>query len=261
MNIKNSNGFYYITSSLFEKYGIKHLFTTTKADCQSEKPDFGFNILNREMVLSNYKRVAEIFDVSLNNIVKSTQIHQDNIEEITPTHMGMGIVKETVFDNADGIYTKEKNIPLCIFSADCVPILYSDKQNSVVMAVHAGWRGSSLDITGKGVRILKEKYNVKPSDIICAIGPAIGKCCYEVSGEVIEKISEVTKISDFYEKISLDKFYIDLKNINKKLLLNEGVLEENIDVCNFCTKCEKDLFHSYRREKENAGRNAGFIML
>ncbi len=257
--IKAYKGFTYITEPLFSQYGISHLFTTIKDG--DEICDFSFNTGEKEKVIKAYEKVAEILGVPVSSIVKSTQIHKDEIIEITEAHKGMGIVRETEIDNADGIYTLKKGIPLCIFSADCVPILLADKNKGAVFAVHAGWRGTALDITGKAVRLLKEKTGCENSDIICAIGPAIDKCCFEVSADVIETLEEVYDTKDCCYKKDNGKFMLDLKKFNKLLLMKEGVMEENISVSDYCTKCVSELFHSYRRDGEKAGRNAAFIML
>ncbi len=257
--IKEYKGFTYITEPLFSRYGIPHLFTTVKDEdgiC-----DFSFNTGDRKKVLKAYEKVSEIFEVDISSIVKSTQIHKDEIVEINEAHKGMGIVRETEINNGDGIYTLKKGIPLCIFSADCVPILIADKNKNAVFAVHAGWRGTALDITGKAVKLLKEKTGCKNEDIICAIGPAIDMCCFEVSFDVIDALGKIYSVEECCYKKENGKYMLDLKKFNKLLLMKEGVLAENISVSNYCTKCEEELFHSFRRSGAAAGRNAAFIML
>lgn len=261
MKISCFNGMYYVTSELFSSYGIKHLFTTIKDDSKEKNLDFSTRISEKKEVISNYEKVSELLRIPLCNFVKSTQIHEDNIVLITPYHRGMGILRETELSNADGIYTAEDNVPLCIFSADCVPILIADKKKRAVMAVHAGWRGTAKDIAGKAIRILKSEFNADNNDILCATGPAIGQCCFEVSEDVICALSGVSNSSECYYKKENGKYQLDLKAFNKELIKKEGVPEENIDLCSLCTKCEKEYFHSYRRQGDKAGRNAGFIAL
>lgn len=261
MKIAEFDGLTYVKSDLFEKYGVKHLFTTVMDTKKEKRTDYSFRNNDKQEILDNYKKIADFFGVSVTDIVKSTQIHEDNIEMVTSFNKGMGITKDTVFDNADGIYTLEKDIPLCIFSADCVPVLIADKSNTIALAVHAGWRGTAKNIVGKAVRILKDKYKINPQDIIVAIGPAIGQCCFEVSEDVIEELYKVYKKNDCCFKKEDGKYQLDLKKLNSKLAAMEGVLNENIDLCTLCTKCRNEYFHSYRREREDAGRNAAFIML
>ena len=261
MIIKNFDSLSILTSELFLEYGISHLFTTTKDDSLNKRVDYTFKNNDYTDILKNYEKIADFFKVPVSDIVKSTQIHEDNILKITPYHRGMGIVRETEIKNADGIYTDFKNIPLCIFSADCIPVLIADKSKKAVFAVHSGWRGTAKDIAGKAVDILKNEYSVKSEDIICAIGPAISSCCFEVSEDVILALAGVYKNDDCYLKKDNGKYQLDLKKTVASLLEKKGVPSDNIDVCPLCTKCEDKLFHSYRREGENAGRNAAFIML
>ena len=180
--------------------------------------------------------------------------------EVEECHIGMGVTKKTMTDNADGLITDVEKIPLCIFTADCVPVLIADKKGTVVSAVHSGWRGTVMEITVNSINVMTEKYGIKKEDIICAIGPCISKCCFEVSKEVIDEVLKIKGAeSTFYTKEN-EKYMLDLKELNKLIILNAGIPEENIDVSDMCTKCEEDLFFSYRRQGEKAGRNASFIM-
>lgn len=261
MILEKFDGLSILTSELFIKYGIKHLFTTIKDETYNKRVDYTFKNNEKEDILKNYEKIARFFKVPVSNMVKSTQIHEDNILKITNEHHGMGIVRETGITNADGIYTEIKDTPLCIFSADCVPVLIADKNKRAVFGVHSGWRGTAKNIAGKAIDIMTEELGIKKSDIICAIGPAISQCCFEVSEDVILKLNDVYKNDDCYFKKDNGKYQLDLKKVNQHLLLEKGVLKENIDVCPLCTKCEDKLFHSYRREGENSGRNAAFIMV
>lgn len=253
-------GFYYITSELFNLYGIKHLFATYKDinRCEvsfSEKDGY----LKNE-VIKSFEKVADFFDVPVSNIVKSKQIHEANVLDINKNYCGMGVTRESIITNADGIITEENNIPLCIFSADCVPILIADKTKRVVCAVHSGWRGTAKTITANALEKMTNEYKIPKEDILCAIGPAIGKCCFEVSIDVIKALSHIKNSEKYSEKKENEKYMLDLKGVNKQILINYGIKEENIDVCGMCTKCEEEFYYSYRRQGEKAGRNAAFIM-
>ena len=261
MKISQYKGLTYLTSELFNKYGIKHIFTTIQDENKVYPVDFSFANNKREEILENYKKIAEYFNVPFKNIVKSTQIHENNIVSVKSTHKGMGVASDEAFDNADGIYTIEHNIPLCIFSADCVPILIADKEKKTVMAVHAGWRGTAKNITGKAIDIFLNEFKTKKEDIICAIGPAIGQCCFEVSEDVTEELALLRDASDCFYIKDNKKHQLDLKKFNSFVIRDKGVPKENIDVCDLCTRCEEELFHSFRRDGNKSGRNAAFIML
>ena len=261
MTLTDFKGFKIVTSDLFSKYNIKHFFSTISDESTGNKSvTFGFREDNREEVLKNYEKVADYFNVPVTSITKSTQVHKDVVMEVEECHIGMGVTKKTMTDNADGLITDVEKIPLCIFTADCVPVLIADKKGTVVSAVHSGWRGTVMEITVNSINTMTEKYGIKKEDIICAIGPCISKCCFEVSKEVIDEVLKIKGAeSTFYAKEN-EKYMLDLKELNKLILLNAGIPEENIDVSDMCTKCEDELFFSYRRQGEKAGRNASFIM-
>jgi len=262
MLISEHNGLVCVTSELMNSYGIKHMFSTIK---DNKRPGLSISFSAREGysekdVFESYCKVAEIYNVPTENITKSTQIHDDKILVVEDKHIGMGVTKESDIKNADGLITDKKNIPLCIFTADCVPVIISDKNKKVVSAVHSGWRGTAKKITVNAINLMVNEYKIQKSDIICAIGPSIGKCCFEVSYEVIENMSHIENIRHCYTKKANGKYMLDLKEVNKQILLSNGIAEKNIDVIDLCTKCEKELFFSYRRQGEKAGRNASFIM-
>ena len=142
---------------------------------------------------------------------------------------------------------------LCVKTADCVPILLSSKDGKEVSAVHAGWRGTVADIVTKAA----EKFSCPKEDILCAIGPCIGVCCYEVGEEVYEAVKRLFSFkgmenltSSMFRNVctcsAQTKKKANLSEINKQLLLNFGLPEENIDVAGICTACHEDEFFSHR---------------
>ena len=257
---ENFKGMTVIKSDLFDKYSISHMFSTIKDT--ERKTVNGVNFGFREgfpydETIDSYKKVADYFGVPYENITKAAQTHTANIEEITEKRAGMGITKDSDFSDVDGIYTVKSGVPLCIFTADCVPVLIADKNNRAVCAVHSGWRGTAQKITENAVKIFTDELDIPLDDIICAIGPCISKCCFEVSKEVAEVFAD-------YENSSVEKpngkYNLDLKKINRDILLNTGISSDNIDVCELCTMCDKKLFYSYRRDGEKTGRLGNFIM-
>ena len=262
MKLSEYNGLVFVTSELFDSYGIKHMFSTVR-DKERNLNKVSFSVRGSYAegeVKESYSKVAQYFNVLKENITKSTQIHEDNILILENRHIGMGVTKQSDIKNADGLATDKKNIPLCIFSADCVPVLFADKNKKAVIAVHAGWKGTAKEITKKAFTIMTDTFGIDKKDILCAIGPAIDKCCFEVSDDVIESMAHIPDISLCYEKKKNGKYQLDLKKVNKQILLSCGADKNNIDVIPLCTKCEDELFHSYRREGEKAGRNAAFII-
>jgi YfiH family protein len=142
-------------------------------------------------------------------------------------------------------------------TADCIPILMVDSRNRAVAAVHAGWRGTLSRIAQKAVQHLEGNFSSHAEDLHVAIGPGIGKCCYEVGTEVAFQFRRYDQaLSD-----STHSAHLDLAEINRQQLIESGVPPEKIYVAGLCTKCQADDFHSYRRDHDRAGRMLSVIGL
>ena len=187
----------------------------------------------------------------------SKQIHESTVITVKNSDAERGInPSKAELDGCDGLFLDESADgidALCIKTADCVPILLSSKDGKEVSAVHAGWRGTVADIVTKSV----EKFTCQKEDIICAIGPCIGVCCYEVGEEVYEAVKRLFECkgvghltdSMFRNVCSCSastKRRANLAEINKQLLIAFGISEENIDVSGICTACHEDEFFSHR---------------
>ena len=259
--LKQKNGYYYLQSELFNRYGIRHFFSTIKHDRLERPVNFGFHYgENREEILSHYRMAGEILGEPVERMVKTTQIHEAVVREVQETDCGKGILRESDIENADGFICGRRHIPLVIFSADCTPVLLADKKNRAVCAVHAGWRGTVQNIVKNGVQKMHREYGIPKEDILCAIGPCISKCCFEVSAEVVEAFETLLPMEPFAADRGNGKYHIDLKGVNREILLQEGIAAENIDVSDACTFCGEELFYSYRRQGKAAGRMAAFIV-
>jgi polyphenol oxidase len=127
-------------------------------------------------------------------------------------------------------------------TADCLPILLVDEEHRAVAAVHAGWRGTVSGIVGAAIVKMREEFGTRPAQVHAAIGPGIGKCCYEVGPEVAAQFGAAGRAK------------IDLAEANRRLLLEAGVPGAQIHAAGLCTMCGVADFHSYRRDKERSGR-------
>ena len=127
-----------------------------------------------------------------------------------------------------------------------------------------GWKGTYQKIGTIAVKKLKDEFNVNPKDLICCIGPSIRDCCFEVDEDVknmfYEKFEYTNQINEII-KFRNNKYYIDTALINRIILKEEGLKEENIIESRICTKCNSEKLHSFRKSKELAGRNTGLIAL
>jgi YfiH family protein len=153
--------------------------------------------------------------------------------------------------DGDASVTSVHGPVLAVQTADCVPILIADSSARCVAAIHAGWRGTAARITEQTVKRLAEKFAVKPEDLIAVIGPHIGVCCYEVGEEVVRAIADPEA---FERRPEWPKPHLNLGIANRNQLIAAGLKAEQIEVSSLCTRCRADLFFSYRREGEQAGR-------
>jgi YfiH family protein len=135
---------------------------------------------------------------------------------------------------------------IAVKTADCIPILLVDERLRAVAAVHAGWRGTVAGIAGRAVEAMRARFGSVPADLHAAIGPGIGKCCYEVGAEVAGHFGERGRTR------------IDLADANRRQLAEAGVTPGRIYASNLCTMCRPEDFHSFRRDKEEAGRMYSF---
>jgi YfiH family protein len=152
---------------------------------------------------------------------------------------------------ADGAVATRPGLLLGIETADCLPVLLVDPGRRRVAAVHAGWRGTAQRIVGEAVRALHEAGS-RPSDLVAALGPAIGVCCYEVGGEVVRAIP----LPGCVEQVA-GRIHFDLRLANRLQLLEAGV--KQIHDVSECTRCGVGRFHSYRRDGKGTGRMVNFV--
>jgi YfiH family protein len=166
-----------------------------------------------------------------------------------------------VFDG-DGLLTDDESVLVAMLAADCVAILLHDPTIGVAGALHAGWRGTAAGIAAAGIEAMRWSFGSDPATIRAAIGPAIGRCCYEVGIEVAAAVARATP-GDVppYERISPEKAHLDITHANRMQLLAAGLDPEHVVTAGICTACRTDLFYSHRREGEPTGRFGAAISL
>ena len=173
---------------------------------------------------------------------------QDAMASLKQIHSDLVLVADRptgVIGEADALVLVEPGVTVSIRTADCLPILLADTRTGAIAAVHAGWRGTAASIGVKALERMRTEYCTRPEDVVAAIGPGIGKCCYQVGAEVARQFGEPQAGK------------IDLAAYNRRQLEQAGVVQ--IDVVSPCTYCEGEKFYSYRREGERAGRMISFI--
>jgi polyphenol oxidase len=196
-------------------------------------------------------------------LVVPRQIHSAIIRTVTtPDNTQTPEGKATI--EADGLITTLPNILLGIGTADCVPVLVADTRQRIVAAFHAGWRGSVARIVEQGLAQLRSTHNSHPSDLIAAIGPSIGACCYTVGDEVRTQFSVAFPYADALFSNDLNNPHLDLWEANRRQLLQSGLDPSQITIVAQCTACTRDpnglrRFFSHRDENGHAGRMLNVI--
>ena len=224
---------------VIEDSKVKILFTNRTVDAKNSE---------------DVKRICEEYNFNYIDLMYNTQVHGATVRVIKTIDD-----KENNGEEADGLLTSLKNVPLLIFTADCVPLVFYDSEKRVVGLAHAGWRGTYDNIAKEIVEILIKDYKCVKENIKVIIGPSVSGDNYEVSYELVEKFA-VYNIDNYYKKCR-EKYYLDLWAINKGLLKCAGILEENITATNFCTVKDNNQFFSYRLDNATAKRIGTFIQL
>ena len=181
-----------------------------------------------------------------------------------------GDAPPAVAPEADAFVSSSRDVAVVIRVADCVPLLMADRTRGVVAAVHAGWRGTAARAAVAALDALEHEFGTKPADIVAAIGPSIGPCCYEVGTELVDAFAAAG-----HERYLIDRWFLapapprgsrerprlrlDVAGANRDQLLLAGVPEDRIYSSNLCTAMHLDVLTSYRAEKEAAGRLAAVI--
>jgi YfiH family protein len=238
--------------------------------------NLGFNASDtRENVLENRRRFLEALGAPPSmKLVTLKQIHSSSVRRVRePDPDGADPCK------GDGLMTNEPGILLAIQTADCIPVLVADVKKKAVAAFHAGWRGTVKRIVESGVGKMRVTFRSRPEDLIAAIGPGIGPCCYAVGEEALtEFTSQFDYAQDLFREVSdsdpIHKKYpllfltarppghsnlgpslhLDLMEANRRQLLDAGLQPDAITVIGDCTRCQNDRYFSYRAEQGFTGR-------
>ncbi len=185
------------------------------------------------------------------------QIHSANVFFYKKTNDQ----KIEVIEETDGVVTDELNTLLTIKTADCLPFIFTDKISGIIGLAHIGWRGSIKRLAQRMIEKMVDS-GAKEENIIVAIGPGIGSCCYDVTDDrYYQFLEEFNGYSEKIFRFQGTKRYVDLTRLNYLLLVESGVKKDNIDFFPFCTFCDKARFYSFRRDKkEEFGEMFHFII-
>ena len=260
-----------VESPLFQReIGLQHGFSTRKGGVSKEhlaSLNLSFSVEDaKENVLENFRRIGERFGKTPEDFVLSKQSHETKVLKVGTKDRGKGITKDRDYEGIDALITDEKGIILSCFSADCVPILFYDPIHKAVGACHSGWRGTKGKILQNVVEEMRQHFSSNPAEILVAIGPSICKEQYVVSEDLA--LSFLEDYPDLGEdtaspiqRISKDKFQLDLWDLNRRIALDCGIKEEHISISGYCTMENPELFFSHRYSQGKRGLQGAFICL
>ncbi len=245
---------------------VRHTFSTrhggvSNGDCATMNLSFNRGE-PRENVLKNYEILCGAVGIKTENLILTHQTHTNNVITVDKSHCGTGIDLPP-FNDVDGLITNTPNVALVSQYADCTPLLFCDPVKKVIATSHAGWRGTAKLIGKVTVEKMVDEFGCNAKDIVVGIGPCIKNCCYEVDQPVFEefeKIDFLNKDAIFTEKGN-NKYMLDLVEANRQILINSGILPENIDASDICTCCNSEDLHSHRATGGKRGNLAAIIEL
>lgn len=252
---KDNGEIQYIQFKRLLKYGVKHAYTL-----KGENLDFSGD---SKFEPESYAKIARALEIDENIIVKPKQTHTDVVKCISE------VSAREELEDIDGLITDKENIALTTKNADCILFLFYDPVKKIIANVHSGWKGTFQKIAEKTVIKMINLYKCNPKDIIVCICPSIRKCHFEVENDVKELCEEIfgftSRLEDIIEvgeiKYGKTKYMIDTVLINKILLLECGIKENNIIDCGICSVCNQDKIHSARAEGENFKRATAIICM
>jgi polyphenol oxidase len=223
----------------------------------------------RENVMLNRRRFQTALGADALTLLPLSQFHSDVV-----CVFDSGVPEEPC--RGDASITSRPGLLLAVQTADCAPVLLVDPKKRAVAAVHAGWRGTLQRITEKTVGRMNMQFGSRPQDMLAAIGPCIGGCCYGVGTEVAAAFAaQFPSASEFFDELRTGdepnplqwltmmppghqpppgKVLLDLRKANRSQLVEAGVRRQNIFASDLCTACRTDLLFSYRKERARSGR-------
>jgi len=261
----------FLTSRLLSQAGVLHGFSC-RAGGVSSGPFASLNLSvsvgdSEEAVRENTSRLARAAGIE-GGFATAHQVHGDRVvaasagpqkknshfffRELVPP-------SEPCSEGADAVLALEPETAVGVRVADCVPVLLFDEASGAVAAVHSGWRGARLSISGRGVRALQHAAGADPARLLTAIGPCIGRCCYEVSPELASMFRAMFGPDAADDPALSQRPHLDLRLCVERALVAAGVPLGRIEQVPGCTSCDIDSFFSHRRDKGRTGRHLAFI--
>lgn len=246
-------------------------FSTTRMGGISNGSYSSFNMGNFSddsplNIHENRKLLAHMFYMNMSDFIVPHQTHGTRVLKIDEEFLNLDHTTSIeIMYGVDSVITNIKDKFLCVTTADCVPIIIYDRKSKAIAAIHAGWKGTSGKIVEKTISTMQNEYNSSTKDMLVGIGPAISQRNYEVGEEVIKEMEtngiDLSDAEVCIKNYNSSKCHINLKEINRRELIDLGVLESNIETTELCTFDKQELFFSARRQTVHSGRMLTGIMI
>lgn len=237
-----------IKSKIFNNFPELKFGISTRHFAGAEPPYY-FNLsYSVGDVRENVRKHREVFFGKL-----GVEENRVTFQRQTHSVISHNVTEPKFYEDSDALYTNIKNNFLAISIADCIPVFLYVPEKQIAAGIHSGWKGTLNKITSVTIEKLRKEFDVNAENIFAYIGPGISSEFFEVSKDVFDLFEDEVK------EIKAGKYFIDLKKHNYLQLVRLGVKPGNVEVSDYCTFKEKDLFHSYRRDKDKSGRMIGVI--
>ena len=269
---QHTDGVPYLSFDMLDELGVPNLFTTRYVSYDSDAKDgrkgLRLAVMDTDdieeaapFVIKNRDRLARQLGSSIDCECITDQKHTNYVHVVRPEDLGPDWPGEKPLHRqyVDGMVTDIPDVLLTVFGGDCPPVYIADPVRGAIGLVHAGWKGTLGRIPAVAVANMTVRFGCDPQDMYAAIGPGVCRDCYEMGNEIYDAFAEQWSTADAdrilsrYPAVDADgreipggKYHLDLREANLLTLLRSGIPEEHIAVSNVCTKCNADMFYSYR---------------
>lgn len=254
----------YLTFPLLEGTGmVRHLFSTrlggvSRGEFSSMNLSFTRGD-DENCVRENYRRIGKVLGCEPEDMTAAHQTHTTNIRRVTAADRGKGVTCPRDYENIDGLMTDDRGVVLVTHFADCVPLFFVDPVHGAVGLAHSGWRGTAGKMGAAMVKAMEGAYGTRPEELYTAVGPCICGSCYEVDEDVAMRFRQFPgAVSPGKEP---GKYQLELREVNRQILLGAGVRAERIAVADICTCCNSNVLFSHRTTGGRRGNLAAFLGL
>lgn len=264
--INTVRGVTYLSVPAFDETGLAVTCFSTRLGGVSAPPlatmNLGFGRGDeRSNVLRNYEISGNAAGFDGLRTVAFSQIHGNGVCVANDSDAGEAF--SACKREYDAVVTNTPNLPIATYHADCVPVFLLDTKSRAVGVAHAGWRGTAMKTPASAIHKMEMSFGSDPRDILAAVGPSIGVCCFETDRDVPDAM--LASFGDEAKRHIISngngKYHVSLADLNVLTLLSSGIPDENITVSDECTCCKNDLYWSHRATGGLRGTMAAFIML